>query len=509
MDNKIRSILFAVLFFVLLFPFKSYATDDTFTVTGLTMDHTTGYYSFYYSGYTGGDISRESVAIFGTGWGYNDEPASCTGGSSGAGTCSGIFNYSNGTFSCTPTLNVSIYGYNPSSPTFNYAFNPDPSCSANPTPTPTSVPVSVDSCTVAMSPVPFINQPEFYSGILSITNDSNSEDIKDITIAIYPNSNISYLTNQGWSVVDTGQGGHYFVRLHTDTNPITPDTTQNFALNYATSNADMLTVQMGNTGPDSTQVCGLANIYFSSFSVAPTPANVLPVVGTITTSVNPVQIGTQTTATANFSDGNSTDTHTAIFDWGDGSTSNGTIIESNGSGSVSGSHVYQVAGVYEVTLTVTDNNNASDSEVFQYISAYNPTPQGLFTGVRMFNSPLGAVPNQPTLTGQVKFGVTTKYDNQNLPTGKVSMNFSAANIEFEASTITVLVTSNGKATLRGTGTINETGNYTFLITGLDSSTDKIRFQIKDDTAVIYDSQPGAADTIDPTTSITAGQIIVQ
>ena len=165
--------------------------------------------------------------------------------------------------------------------------------------------------------------------------------------------------------------------------------------------------------------------------------------------------------------------------------------------------------MYEVTLTVTDNNNASDSEVFQYISAYNPTPQGLFTGVRMFNSPLGAVPNQPTLTGQVKFGVTTKYDNQNLPTGKVSMNFSAANIEFEASTITVLVTSNGKATLRGTGTINETGNYTFLITGLDSSTDKIRFQIKDDTAVIYDSQPGAADTIDPTTSITAGQIIVQ
>ena len=112
-----------------------------------------------------------------------------------------------------------------------------------------------------------------------------------------------------------------------------------------------------------------------------------------------------------------------------------------------------------------------------------------------------------TASGQVQFGVTSKYLDSAI-IGDVSMNFRAANLEFDATTLTVLVTSNGQATLRGTGTINGSGNYNFLVTGLDGFQDAVRFQIKDQSGtVIYDSQPGAVDTAAPTASVT-GQIIV-
>ena len=108
-----------------------------------------------------------------------------------------------------------------------------------------------------------------------------------------------------------------------------------------------------------------------------------------------------------------------------------------------------VSGVYEITLTITDNSNASDIEVYQYISVYNPTPQGLFTGVRKFNSPANTYPANPSLTGQVEFGITAKYQGTDLK-GDVQLSFDAANFEFNSTSLTVLVTANGEATLRGT-----------------------------------------------------------
>ena len=103
---------------------------DSFAISGLSFDHSAQTYSFSYSGYTGGNVTGESVAVFADGstsWGYNHEPASCTGGSSGSGSCSGTFNYSHGTFSCSDAISVGIYGYNPSR-TVTGLTDPDPSC---------------------------------------------------------------------------------------------------------------------------------------------------------------------------------------------------------------------------------------------------------------------------------------------------------------------------------------------------------------------------------------------
>ncbi|HSW87848.1 MAG TPA: PKD domain-containing protein [Candidatus Saccharimonadales bacterium] len=243
-------------------------------------------------------------------------------------------------------------------------------------------------------------------------------------------------------------------------------------------------------------------------SVSPV-LNVAPIVGTIAVSTNPVVVNNAITTTATFTDSGVSDTHTASWNWGDGNTTTGTVTESNGTGSVTDTHTYTQAGVYTISLTITDNSGASGTNTFQYISVYNPTPQGLFSGARIFDSPVGAYSQNTSLTGKVMFGVSVKYNN-NQPTGNVNMSFKSANVNFVATAINSLVTSNGMATVTGSGTVNGNSGYTFFATGLNSSQGgpDIRFQIKDSSNnVIYDSQPGAPITSIPTTSVT-GNIVV-
>ncbi len=93
------------------------------------------------------------------------------------------------------------------------------------------------------------------------------------------------------------------------------------------------------------------------------------------------------------------------------------------------------------------------------------------------------------------------------------MDFKVANFDFASTSLSSLATSNGRAYLKGNGTLNGNSGYTFLATGIDGSvaggSDLIRFQIKDSSGnVVYDSQPGAGDTADPTTIDATGNIRV-
>ncbi len=237
--------------------------------------------------------------------------------------------------------------------------------------------------------------------------------------------------------------------------------------------------------------------------------NAPPTVNPITVSTNPVQVNTATTASANFTD-SATGTHTATWNWGDGNTT-GTVTEPNGSnpGSVSNTHTYTATGVYTVTLIVTNtSNSASGTSTYQYVAVYDSSTS--FAGGSSFDNPSSASPNT---TGKVKFGISAKYNNSNVLTGSAKMNFKAASLDFASTSFSSLATSNGKAYLKGSGTLNGNSGYTFLATGIDGSVvggnDLIRFQIiNSSNTVIYDSQPGAGDTADPTTVDATGNIRV-
>jgi PKD repeat protein len=68
------------------------------------------------------------------------------------------------------------------------------------------------------------------------------------------------------------------------------------------------------------------------------------------------------------------DTHTATVDWGDGSAIElPTIFAAAGSGALGGTHTYTDDGVYEVIVTVTDDDGGSDTQSF-FVTVDNVAP---------------------------------------------------------------------------------------------------------------------------------------
>jgi streptogramin lyase len=245
-----------------------------------------------------------------------------------------------------------------------------------------------------------------------------------------------------------------------------------------------------------------------------TVLNVPPTVGAITAPTAPVPVNTAISASAAFTDPGVLDTHTALWSWGDGSTSADAVTESNGSGSVSGSHTYTADGVYTVTLTVTDKDGGAGASSFSYVVVYNPSA-GFTTGGGWFTSPGGAYAANPSLTGKANFGFNARYQSgATVPTGDTEFQFPAASLNLHSTSYDWLVITTNQAQFQGSGTINGSGNYGFLVTAQDNggtTPDLIRMEIWDkgnNNAVVYDTQPGAATTAAPTTALGGGRIHV-
>jgi hypothetical protein len=242
--------------------------------------------------------------------------------------------------------------------------------------------------------------------------------------------------------------------------------------------------------------------------------NVAPTVGLIAAPVAPVQVGTVINASATFTDPGTPDTHTAVFDWGDISTSVGTVDQIGGT--ASGTHTYTSAGVYTVTLTVTDDDGDAGVSLFEFVVVFDPSA-GFVTGGGWIDSPVGAYTENPSVIGKANFGFVSKYQNgANAPTGQTQFKFKAGDLKFHSTVYDWLVVAGPHAKFKGSGTINGQGAYDFKLTGTDGQADggggvdKFRIKIWDSATsdVVYDNQLNDDDDADATDEIKGGSITI-
>jgi len=199
----------------------------------------------------------------------------------------------------------------------------------------------------------------------------------------------------------------------------------------------------------------------------------------------------------------------------------GTVNETTGT--VSASYSFTQAGVYLVTLTVTNNcgnsgsaNTIGEDQLSALVVIYDPSA-GHVTGGGWINSPLGAYVPNPALTGKANFGFVSKYKNgASVPDGNTEFQFKAGNLNFKSTVYEWLVIAGARAQFKGSGKINNTGDYRFMLTAIDGQQpggggqDKFRIRIWNNAGggQIYDNQLNAPDSDDPTTLLGGGSIVI-
>jgi hypothetical protein len=198
---------------------------------------------------------------------------------------------------------------------------------------------------------------------------------------------------------------------------------------------------------------------------------------------NPATAGTPVTVTATFTDPGTLDGHTCTINWGDGTTTSGTVSPPTGSGTCTGTHTYTAGGVLTITVTVTDDDGGSDTETaFITLSGLGEK----VTGGGAITQPATAFPNNG---GTAYFGFTVKQKmGDTKPTGQTNFQYRPGNLHFRSTSYEALVVTitpdpatPDKAEWWGSGTINATGDYCFKANVTDAGepgkNDSLRMRI--------------------------------
>jgi glutamine cyclotransferase len=167
------------------------------------------------------------------------------------------------------------------------------------------------------------------------------------------------------TIADPGTGDSHHVAINWgDGSPVTVITLPAGQLTFSAQHtyvddkpsntaADIYTIHVnvndgkGGTATDSTTV--LVN-------------NVAPVITSISntaTTIGAVAEGKPVSINVAFTDIGINDTHQATIDWGDGTIQTVSASSLNGTGSATTNHVYSVGGVYEIKVTLKDDDSSS------------------------------------------------------------------------------------------------------------------------------------------------------
>lgn len=147
-----------------------------------------------------------------------------------------------------------------------------------------------------------------------------------------------------------------------------------------------------------------------------TVTNVAPSLSLTSCPAPYTQVGTELAVGGTFTDPGATDTHVMSVDWGDGTVTPAGPATSP----VSGTHRYTQPGLYDITVTVTDDDGGADTQACGTVVAYEPTA-GFVTGGGWIDSPAGAYPADPEASGTANLGFVVKYKKgAHVPTGNTT-----------------------------------------------------------------------------------------
>lgn len=243
-----------------------------------------------------------------------------------------------------------------------------------------------------------------------------------------------------------------------------------------------------------------------------------PSIDTPTLSVNPKSVSESTELAATASDALSGLAGGEFFIGTDPGEGNGTPMALTGSQLSATIGIGLPPGVHDVGVRSVDRADNWSAATMGMLVVYDP--DGAFvTGGGWVHSPPGAYVADPSLTDRASFGFVSKYlKGATVPTGETEFQFKVAGLNFHSESYEWLVVAGARAQYKGTGTINGTGNFGFLLTAIDGDlnggggTERFRIKIWDKDAgdlVVYDNQLGAEDGADPTTVLGGGSIVIQ
>ncbi|MFL5995205.1 MAG: family 43 glycosylhydrolase, partial [Streptomyces sp.] len=218
-------------------------------------------------------------------------------------------------------------------------------------------------------------------------------------------------------------------------------------------------------------------------------ANAAPVLVSAAGPQSPVAVGKRAVVTAGFTDPGTSDTHTCVVDWKDGSAPQSGAVTASG---CRAEHSYAKAGIRRLVITVTDDDGASDSRTLPELIVYDRSA-GPALGAGALASPAGAYPAQPGLTGKAAFSFAAAYlPGVVAPVGEASFDFGPARLKFRSTGSDWLVVTGSRAVHQGSGTVDGKSGYGFRITATDApDTFHLRIWKKSGGEVVYDNTTGS------------------
>ncbi|HEY3392612.1 MAG TPA: PKD domain-containing protein [Lacipirellulaceae bacterium] len=161
-----------------------------------------------------------------------------------------------------------------------------------------------------------------------------------------------------------------------------------------------------------------------------------------------------------FIDTDTTDSHTATVNWGDGSeTESPTIFAANGSGALGGKHTYANDGVFTVTVSVMDQAGGSETQSFQ-VTVNNVRPVLVVAVDQTVNE--GQPLDLSGIGGAPPLGLFI--DPGKLDTHTATVNWGDGSAAENAT----IFAAGGSGALGGVHTYADNGNYTVTVSVVDN-----------------------------------------